>query len=110
MPEKAVVTVAATQCNLGPLSPTALATASFTVGNTGNRRLIIREDRCSGCGQAEWIIEPGGTDNLTIPFDATGLQGSVRQVRHFTTNDPALPRLTLTVVAIVGDSSATNDN
>ena len=104
------VTLASTQCDLGTITAGSLPTAVFAVGNAGGRRLIVREDVCSACGPAEWIIEPGKSENLTIGFDAAGLTGSVRQVRHYTTNDPLQPRLTLVVRANVAHSPAAIDN
>jgi hypothetical protein len=70
--------------------------------------LIVREDVCSACNPAEWIIEPGASENLTIRFDVTGLEGRVRRTCHYTTSDPLLPRLALVVQATVQEPHGAN--
>jgi hypothetical protein len=86
-----------TERSLGTVVAGRPVRAGFTLFNAGGRRLIVREDRCLACGPGEWLIPPGESQDLTIELNTTGLEGEVRQVQHYTTNDPRQPRLTLAV-------------
>lgn len=90
-----------TELDLGMVVSPAIVRASFTLHNAGSRRLIVREDVCSACGPAEWLIPPGQAQDLTIEMDTAGLRGEVRHVRHYTTSDPVQPRLALAVTVTV---------
>jgi hypothetical protein len=90
-----------TERSLGTVAAGTLLRAEFVLYNAGSRRLIVREDVCSSCDPAEWLIEPGKSADLTIELDTAGLHGELRHVRQYTTSDPRLPRLALTVSATV---------
>lgn len=80
----------------------------FPVRNTGTRRLVLNEvnsdcDCGAGLGRTT-IIPPGETRDVTLTLDTRLASGPIEATANFTTSDPALPVLNLTVHAwLVGD-------
>lgn len=80
----------------------------FPVRNAGTRRLVLNElDRDCGCEDQileTTVLQPGETGHLVVRLNPRSATGNVQSEACFATNDPALPRLELTVSAIVGAS------
>jgi len=74
--------------------------AVFAIENTGDQPLEINEVRPScGCTVAEFdkVIEPGATGTVTARVDTTSIVGPTAKSVTVFTNDPANPRIQLTV-------------
>jgi hypothetical protein len=95
-----------TRRDLGNLSGGKPARASFRVANEGSHRLVIRKEtgHCCGRGGPEeiTIVPPGESRSLVVDVDTTGIQGGLQSDIKYATNDPRMPRFTLTVVGRVG--------
>lgn len=91
--------------NLGQVSDRKQWQIMFPVQNCGNVRLVLNElDLECGCGDKSkqtMLVAPGTTMEIAVPFDTRFAAGSVENCVSFTTNDPAQPRVTLTVRAFV---------
>ncbi len=78
---------------------------SFTVLNTGKRRLVINEVNVGcGCGEPVLrtvVIPPGGAGELIVSIDTRFITGATEKSATFTTNDTTLPRFELLVKASV---------
>ncbi len=77
----------------------------FAVHNPGARRLIVRTAGsscpCAAGENQDLVVEPGQTGQLLARLDTHGLSGPLALELHYATNDPALPRFTLLLMADV---------
>lgn len=77
----------------------------FQIGNAGTRRLVLNEldlECCCGDHALRTIlVAPDKTVEIQVPFHTRCETGLVERIVSFTTNDPAQPRLDLTVRAMV---------
>ena len=91
--------------DLGTLAAGKPARATFRVANDGSRRLVIRKEtgHCCGRGGHEeiTIVQPGGSADLVVELDTTGIHGGLQSDILYATNDPRMPRFTLTIVGRV---------
>jgi len=76
------------------------ATALFTLSNAGQHRLVVRQMRRACCdppGPPPLVLDPGASGTLTVQTPAGDLlaHGEFRQ--GFSTNDPRLPEVWLTL-------------
>ena len=98
-----------TRLDLGTVRQGAIVKASFPVRNVGARRLILRDRSESCCGKSETphdvIVGPGESKELVVEIDTTQWQGRMRHEARFESNDPQMPKLTLSVSALVESSS-----
>ena len=94
-----------TQRDLGTVSQGAVLRTSFRVENAGSRRLILIEEAEGCCGQSaqprQITVPPRGSKELTIEVDTARWSGEMEHRVRYSTNDPKLPRFTLTVSATV---------
>ena len=94
-----------TQRDFGTVTQGEVLREEFQVNNTGTRRLVFQRDVPGCCGEpAETqavIVPPGGSATLPIELDTATLAGVVDHVVEFTTNDPEMPRFSLTLRADV---------
>ena len=96
-----------TRCDVGRIAAGTVPKAHFRVHNDGTRRLILRKETGNCCGHGGQdeitLIPPCGSATLTIDVETTGIRGGLQREIIYATNDPRMPRLTLTVVATVND-------
>lgn len=94
-----------TRRELGNLAAGKPARATFRAFNDGTHRLVIRKEtgHCCGRGGEEeiTIVPPGESRNLVVEVDTTGIQGGLQSDITYASNDPRMPRFTLTVVGRV---------
>ena len=97
--------LAESRCDVGPIVAGQSAEATFRVHNDGARRLILRKETGHCCGQGGpeeiTLVPPGGSATLTLEVETIGIRGGLQQETVYATNDPRMPRLTLTVVGHV---------
>lgn len=103
-----VAVVKATTVDLGVIQSGKIVRARFRVTNAGRRRLVVNEvgrscDCVSG-GLQNVVVLPGHSVELVPVLETHTLSGPVQLEVHYTTSDPAMPRLTLTVLADVRSS------
>lgn len=74
---------------------------TYELRNHGSRVLQIAVKPSCGCTTADYDAEipPGGTGHVTAVLDTTRMRGRVEKVIDVTTNDPAQPAITLTILA-----------
>jgi hypothetical protein len=103
------VEVSYTQWDFGAVPQGAVLHAGFPITNTGARRLIVVQQSGACCGQPAGqhviALRPGEARKLTVQVDTSRWCGRVREVVHYTTNDPHMPRLALCVAANVTPDS-----
>jgi hypothetical protein len=90
--------------DVGVVTAGEICGADFKVKNEGTARLILWDEGACGCGkgdEAAIVVSPGQTGKVPVDFDTTGLRGPSQRVAHYRTNDPALPRLKLTLSVVV---------
>ena len=91
--------------DLGTIAAGKNARATFRVANVGSRRLVIRKETGHCCGQGGpeevTIVPPGGSTNLIVEVETTGIHGGLQRDIVYATNDPQMPQLTLTVAGRV---------
>ena len=90
-----------TQRDFGPVAAGAVLLARFSVKNAGTRRLVL-ELESEGCcdepsDRRQIVVPPGLSRVIEVRVDTNQWHGRMRQVVHYTTNDPSKPRLTLTL-------------
>ena len=100
-----VTVIKATTVDLGVIESGKIVRARFRVTNAGRHRLVVNEvgrscDCVSG-GLQNVVVLPGHSVELVPVLETHTLSGPVQLEVHYTTSDPALPRLTLTVLADV---------
>lgn len=95
--------VEVTRQDLGNISARPTLPVQFEVINDGTRRAVLRKQTghcCGASGSDEiTIVSPGGSVTLTHDFDTAGIHGGFQQDVVYSTNDPRLPELRVTVVA-----------
>ncbi|MHC4402877.1 MAG: Ig-like domain-containing protein [Planctomycetota bacterium] len=100
-----VLVLSQSECDLGTAKQGAVLQATFPVTNAGTRRLILTEHLQGCCDEKaeprQVSLEPGESKDLEIQLDTTPWYGHVEHAIHYTTNDPRMPRLTLSVTAKV---------
>ncbi|MEN6486653.1 MAG: DUF1573 domain-containing protein [Syntrophobacteraceae bacterium] len=72
--------------------------------NTGKGPLQVTEVRPScGCTLAHFdrTVPPGGTGKITLKMNLKGFQGAVKKTANVSSNDPANPRMVLTIQGTV---------
>ena len=97
--------VPCTQQDLGTVPQGEVLQTGFPVTNTGTRRLILLEKSRACCGQStpqhQTAVLPGEATELRVEVDTSQWSGRMREVVHYATNDPDLPRFSLTLNAQV---------
>ena len=93
------------QQDLGKVPAGAPLRATFSIANTGSRRLII-SGRAGTCdclspGQTDFVVAPGESCEIEVELDSSRLRGPIHEVVYYTSNDPRLPRFALVVTADV---------
>ena len=92
--------------DLGAVVQGEVLRASFPIKNEGSRRLIVLEAGTSCCGQSAGprriVLLPGESKRLSVEVDSRQWYGRMEYSRRYTTNDPSLPRFSLSVSANVG--------
>ncbi|HUE69739.1 MAG TPA: DUF1573 domain-containing protein [Pirellulaceae bacterium] len=95
------------RCDVGQIAAGGSAEATFHVFNDGARRLILRKETGNCCGHGApdeiTLVPPGGSATLTVEVETIGIRGGLQREIVYATNDPRMPKLTLTVVARVGN-------
>jgi hypothetical protein len=98
-----------TQWDFGAVRQGAVLQAGFPITNTGARRLIVVQQSGTCCGQPARqhaiALRPGEARKLTVQVNTSRWCGRVREVVHYATNDPHMPRLALCVAANVTPDS-----
>lgn len=92
--------IASPIADLGEVSRGETTTHDFIIKNEGDAPLEITEVRpACGCTVAEYdeIIPPGGTGKVHAELDTSGVSGAASKAITVFTNDPANPRLQLTL-------------
>jgi len=101
-PPLAKAVIEQTEHDFGTLSLDATGEHEFVVRNTGDAKLtlVAGETSCrctlSKIGSAE--VPPGGETKVLLTFKGVDHPGPYRQTATILTNDPARPRVTLTIV------------
>jgi hypothetical protein len=94
--------------DFGHVKAGALLLAGFRLENTGNKRLIVREQargcECVTVNQPEVIVPPGGSRTLAPGLDTKKFEGALKTTVEYRTNDPQLPTITLVLMAEVTPS------
>ncbi len=92
-------------CDFGIVPPARQLRAKFLLKNQGTKRAIVREDvpDCDACEKASLIhvINVGDSVHIELLLPTPQQSGRVEQQHSFLTNDPRLPRFTLTLQANV---------
>jgi hypothetical protein len=91
--------------DFGTVTPDQHLHGSFSIQNTGSRRLILHQDGASCCGQPApkpLIVPPGQTATVPVDVRAPTEPGLFEKPLAFTTNDPGRPRFELVIRAVVG--------
>lgn len=101
-PQAAIET---TVSDLGHMAAGSVVAVHLPIANVGRRRLVVRQDGCSGCGDRQTIIvEPGESAWLSAEVRASRSPGQITQSEVFYTNDPELPRLEWQITASISGS------
>ena len=91
--------------DLGSVTQGDVVQGVFPVTNAGSRRLILSPRAAGCCGRPadfpQVIVAPGDSAELSVEVDTARWSGQVAHTALYTTNDPALPRFTLRVTAVV---------
>lgn len=91
--------------DLGQVAPDEKLQVAFPFRNAGGERLEILKAKAScGCTVVEEFkreLAPNESDEITVTFDAGSVPKGVRHSIWVDTNDPAHPRVTLQVRALV---------
>jgi len=89
--------------DFGAVAQGEVLIAEFPIRNAGDRRLIVSASAaCCGAATDEaLIVQPGQVETLRIEVDSARWSGQLSRTDWFTTNDPELPRFSVTVTADV---------
>jgi hypothetical protein len=91
--------------DFGAVTPGARVTHRFALSNGGDQPLeILRIQPSCGCTTAvvgRTTLAPGERTQVEVDFDASGFKGPVRKDMDLYTNDPAQPRRSLEIRAMV---------
>jgi hypothetical protein len=73
----------------------------FPIGNAGQRRLVLNQlDPACHCDDRVLrtiVVRPRAVEDVLVTLDTHGVAGKFEHHVYYTTNDPAHPRLKLTV-------------
>lgn len=90
-------------CDLGEVRGGQPLTARFPIENRGARRLVLTElDRSCDCVRGERpeiVVGPGRSGEIRVRLETDELSGPMQLEVRYATNDPALPMITLRVLA-----------
>lgn len=92
--------------DLGTVPKGEKAAHDFVIKNEGDAPLEINEVRpACGCTVAQFdkVIPPGGTGKVHAELDTTGIAGASSKSISVFSNDPATPRIELTLLVKVAD-------
>ncbi|MFH5804453.1 hypothetical protein [Alienimonas sp. DA493] len=95
-----------TQRDVGTVEPGTIVREEFVVWNRGRSRLVLNRPHCRGCGgelPPTYVVPAGAGRRIPVSFRSFGV-GPTRRTVEWTTSDPKQPRLTLTVIANVGEA------
>jgi hypothetical protein len=98
------IIIAQTYFGFGELSETAPLSHAFIVKNGGKSTLNIRDVKPScGCTIARFdrVIPPGSEGKVTLEVNLKGFQGYVKKTATVLSDDPANPRVVLTLEGAV---------
>ena len=92
--------------DFGVVRPSENLTAQIRMGNFGQQRLVVREDRdnCESCSERPartWVLEPGTTTRIELAAQAPASAGIMLDRHSFLTNDPKLTTFSVTLRATV---------
>ncbi len=77
---------------------------TFVLKNAGTADLLVTDVKPScGCTVSEYdkVIKPGGEGKIALTVDTKNFQGATSKTALVQTNDPAMPQMTLYVMAFV---------
>ncbi len=76
-------------------------THTYELHDTGSTALAITVKATCGCTTTDYdeLVPAGGTGKVTAVLDTRHVRGRVAKTLHVTTDDPAQPPLTLTMIA-----------
>ena len=93
--------LAETDRDVGSVAAGVVLRAGFEVKNLGTRRLIVELESKECCDEPadrrQIVVPPAGSRVIEIRVDTAQWHGQMRQMVHYTTNDPSRPRFTLTL-------------
>lgn len=96
--------------DLGAIDAGARPRVRFEIANTGTKRLILTrqsEDcQCTITTEPQTIVPPGRGAWLELEIPATGPGGAFQREFNYSTNDPRVPLLTLTVSGEIRPTTA----
>jgi hypothetical protein len=99
--EPAAAFVPVSTFDLGSVPAGKVLETRFKVVNDGGTRLVIRKQTSNcPCVNARWkplIVFPGATQYITLTLDTRELEGPFQFEMDYATNDPELPKFTLTL-------------
>lgn len=99
------LTIADTVVALGVVAPGHRCDVTFSVQNSGDRRLVlialVPECECVRAREVEIVIDPHRTAPVKVAFHAPSNPGAFDLAIKFATNDAAHPQLNLTIRADV---------
>ena len=100
-----VISFDKTHHNFGKMSPNKNVSHKFTITNTGNAPLHIKEVRescnCSKATVPKWRLNPGESTFIEVRFSSIGMIGNVQKSVELISDDPANPKQQLTFEASV---------
>jgi hypothetical protein len=101
----ASIVVDATRHDFGQAPAGTLLRHEFVISNRGDRRIVLNEVGCPGCGDNVMddsvIVPPGGQWRMPVSLETTGRCGPLRRVVTITTSDPRRPQIEFTLSARV---------
>ena len=101
-PPRPIAVLAHTEWDLRDASPDSAWRSAFPVKNAGNRRLIIlhrpRGCDCNDSVRRKIVVPPGESVSLEALVETADLGSDTHVELDYATNDPALPKFTLTVL------------
>jgi hypothetical protein len=91
--------------DLGVVPAGEILPVAFAVRNPGSRRLVLSPAGCLSCAHSRGldpvIVPAGGSAEVIVTLDTTGLSGPVQQVDRYTTSDPQRAQVEFVVTAQV---------
>lgn len=101
----ASIVVDTTRHDFGQVPAGPLLRHEFVISNRGDRRIVLNEVGCPGCGHNVMddtvIVPPGGQWRMPVSLATTGRSGPLRRVVTITTSDPDRPQIEFTLSALV---------
>jgi hypothetical protein len=106
---KPIAVAEQTQRDFGTTTAGPVLRADFSIRNDGQRQLVLIElSRSCACllgGDREVVVDPGQSAHVALELHTARLQGRVRKIIRYLSNDPNLPNITLAVMADVRESA-----